>query len=1084
MKFYACIIGLVVLALSLAWPMTMEAPKVHAQVDDFSETSNPDAYDIRSLYIPLREYSEMHHNLPAGDTWVNWPRRRDSDDGPSGGDYWCPSTSATYKSMPWIGGVVANNQVPKDYWLDRVYRENGWSDDDQALGGNFFDLSGTCENWTVDGGTSTRPFSAAGDVNPPGRGAWLNRQAFGGWTSETYAEWMVPPEISDSWSDAVRTDTGAPVDTSQFNDAPRMWGTGQKDLNRHDNTLWQENGFGEPSTDWDLYSNGTTLFRHELGLSPQQTEFLRDNPDAELVIEGLADDWMQLYFNGSHIFSTTRTIGTDSFEEPLSAGDLVNTDGTPNVIAVQAVDKGIWSSSGAASRLASGVHYEVRIEFDGDLGDFNIETDITTSGRQVEAEENININAYAKNVGDVTSDSVDLEVVASGDTGSITPNNRNKGVGTLNPGQREDETYGFSVRSNAEHGDKICFESKASPKTSSGGTATSSNKPCFTVVREFKIKTDLTGNDDEDGKVRPGITYDAVAKAWNQGSHTSTDIDMGVKVGKGSTELSGWSNPNWDLGEIDSGDEVSEEFSFTVADDAEDGKEICFGSWAKPQSHDNPTRTYSPGAYKTYCVEVVRRFDMRVNIQQPPPGKDYDVLSGDIYIKAWLGNMYGPDVDGKRTDEELTATITVDSGGEHVTPLKGVTPSTPQKNRVPDDVNPNRVEWIYGGGSHTNQHFKLRSWLPGTPNEHKGANDHDLIEARTQVKHEDSNGTVCFIARISPRFSTSTGGNGSFHSDNVCVQVHPVDGPYATTEDGDVHGGSVMVDSETAQQTDCRLDDGSNDRPRAQVWGRTRTSPDHGSKSTYAVSATGRIRSFGSGNSIGSKVLKFGNISDNGYYRSICRPDLTSDEHYERLGYKVFTESRRNIRGTINQINNEAGKYSDGDEFVVRLTNSSPKFAGTDDVGVLKKGKRVTFIAEEDFRIQHNLRVEDGPRDDRGHIPAIAIIGEKDIDIHSQVDSINAYLGSNDTIDTCGNVVDIENNVGACDNNYLEIRGAMVAKEIHFRRTKDDVNSSNPIPSEKITFAPEMYLAPPPGLYGVTNNIFINTFMRERPPLF
>lgn len=1058
------------------------ASDAHA-FDDFMIQSDPDNpgsssadSTLESRFMPLTGsggYANLHHNVGPGQ--INWPLRSEN----------CPSSSDTiYKTMPW------QPQSPVD-WLQAWYpgdreevREiyNDRTDPnvpptppdsrDPLIDGDYFHLSGDCQSSPTDGGTQTTSDVVA-DTDNGGRGAWLNWNALGGWTG-------VPGDSPVGFSSGAYETRSTNLDTSQFDGTiyqswPRMWATNSRDTSEHSSNLFNMNNHGpwSPPGSWRLTSSGVSVFRHSFEVSQEDIDRLRESSDANLRFRGIADDWMQVFINGRHIGATTDAVNTVGLNESDVTSYL--REGT-NVLAIQAIDKAAWHQGGGSGGGPNAAALAYRMEVEGTLADpFEIETDIPTNGRNVRPGETIDVRTYAENVGGVESDRVELTLRVNSGAGAVDPpTERTWLLDRIPPGRRRNRTQEFTVNKDAQRGDEFCFISLASPRTSNGGTARSTNRPCFTVV-DFEIETDMTGPHQ---LVKPGDNIQVDTRARNVGNaHTNPEtITLGVDSNNGDI-IVGSSSDSTNVGTIPAGGARNHTFDFRIDGGADDGERVCFDSWAEPRNSSGG-RANSPG---NQCFHVVRNFEMEGEITTPGEGDQRDELMGNFDVSSQIENVRSDDNDDSMSTQghEIKVTLSVDDP-EHrnrIDPLEGSNSSS--KSQAYNQLDDYTVRWTYNGNGGSSNWFGA-----------SGLNAQDAVRATTRISEGADQGEVCFNLVVETKYRDDKGEPGGFpewgghegidtndtHTDEVCIVAIPVDGPYATTSDGDVHGGSVRVAPETTGD-DCTVDDIPGDSGgdvRGQVEG------DSGSKSTYAVSATGLIRNFGSQDNTGSNVLQFGNQTPAGSYRAVCRPDLTDQSYYDSLGYDVNVFGG-NHTALENQINNGSNNK------VIVWNRSDPEIGGLD----VDSGRRATIITPNDVDITGYINVNnEGTWSGTEDIPALALVAAGDININSNVENIDAYISSNGTVDTCGDIDNIRNPGQAeeCDQP-LTIRGALLAQEIQFRRTgRDDGSGYGNVgetgPAETIAFAPEYYLSPPPGIMGITNNIFFESPLRERLPFF
>jgi hypothetical protein len=276
---------------------------------------------------------------------INWPERSDSQCGSSDGKRW--------KTLPWLP------QSPPE-WLEAYglneaeYNNRTAPDENDVANGDYFHLSGDCQSLPTDGGTGSTP------NNEDGPGAWLNPKAFGGWKDPK----AKPHRFS---TDQPVNTRGTEIDTDQFantkyEDMPRMWGTASRDNTDHGPNLLFLNGYeNNTPEDFILTSSGVSAFRHTFNISAEQMDTLRNDPDATLKFDGIADDWMRIYINGKLLRATTKAIkGFGYTSDDVTEDYLVE---GKNVLAVQAIDKAAWhqGSKSAQKPNAAALAYQLQI---------------------------------------------------------------------------------------------------------------------------------------------------------------------------------------------------------------------------------------------------------------------------------------------------------------------------------------------------------------------------------------------------------------------------------------------------------------------------------------------------------------------------------------------------------------------------------------------------------------------------------------------------------------------------------------------------------------------------------------------------
>ena len=1031
---------------------------VHAQetIEEQVAISDPGSEDIQAQWMSVADYSDLHFSdadwrLPH-EYFINWPLRPDDQCGlgPDGQEY---------KALPWIPQFSGDMDDVEAAPTRQDFRDSVTSptyDSDPQAGeldqGNYFDASGDCSNRYVDGGTTTETQAGTpSDGEDDSRGAWLRTHAFGGWTS---------PSSTVSGT-AYRTDTDCPVvDTGQFDgtpfeDEPRMWGRCDVDAVDHSEQLFNNAGYPNftPHTDDSgdpvrLTSSGVTVFNHFFYVDEEDHEIAEQNPGVDTNLQAIADDWMRIYLNGKFVDSTEATIGQAALDqevlEYLEPGEI-------NMLAVQVVDKLDWHTGDEHSAAnAAGIHYQI-----------NISGEITEDPEPEDS--------------DVVTD------VISGD--KIAP------PGTTAPIQAYIENQAQMPMSNPEEPQEP-------------------QEPSESNKTECIIDPDSQACDDAMDEAWD--QYDDEFEQWEEdhaqwqedqqeyddtrAEKTSGDTELEVAAFQGDTGIVSPNPQDCPTGNLDpqpadpadSGDYNYREectFDFNIDGEAEDEDRVWFQSRAY---EDNQLVDLSDNEPR---LEVVRNFEMTTDTTADLDGGDQDELTGTFAIKADIENLRQRALDGMSTtstllaNQPLTVTMRISENSGYTTGLSGAT----SNKLVSPTGSGNAVTWSYSGTGP--QTFQPQPTF-----------DSDTVRATTSIAEGEvlSPGQVCFETEVSPvhrraaslPFGTQvvpidTG--DSFTSED-CVDVRPVEGPYLAVDDGDVQGGAVQVNHETTKEQ-CRIDDGDND----DVLGRVRSGSQQGSRGTYAVAATRNIANFGSAENTEADILQFGNTPP-GQYRAVCRPDLTDREYYEDLGYNVVTTGNTNIDAIINQVNAGGAIENNSVVIVDNPGTATPSYDGE----ALDPGRQVTIVIAEpdtgtgsgDLTITDNISHAGGSRNVRDDIPALGLVVGGDVNIESNVEDVQAYISANGQVDTCSDVEDITQDGVApeCDNE-LEIRGALLAESILFRRTgRDDGSGYGDVgetgPAERITFAPELLLSSPPGIFGSTNNIFAERPIRERLPLF
>ena len=274
---------------------------------DYSNTST-----VRVIYIPVEKYPK---------TYSDWPLRTEGCIASAIKPVGSPST--VYKSVP---------------WMPQVYPGSGASYD-----GNTFDISGDCANRYVDAGP----------------GSWIFTTAYSGWTK------IGTNTTSAPWKQALEKDTAGSIHMSPGQipaNSQAIWGAAVNDNQPKDTMLFQQNGFTSYSAgEYELYGNGSTLFRQEFELTQAEVNQL-NQPNSSAKLDIIADDWYIAYVNGVKQIES-KTTSVRGFVEMDTAKKAAFVVGT-NVLAIQVVDKMAWLNDVRSFNRESGLAYAFFIETD------------------------------------------------------------------------------------------------------------------------------------------------------------------------------------------------------------------------------------------------------------------------------------------------------------------------------------------------------------------------------------------------------------------------------------------------------------------------------------------------------------------------------------------------------------------------------------------------------------------------------------------------------------------------------------------------------------------------------------------------
>lgn len=241
----------------------------------------------------------------------------------------------------------------------------------------------------------------------------------------------------------------------------------------------------------------------------------------------------------------------------------------------------------------------------------------------------------------------------------------------------------------------------------------------------------------------------------------------------------------------------------------------------------------------------------------------------------------------------------------------------------------------------------------------------------------------------------------------------------------------------------------------------------------YVVSANGAISGLYSNNStpltaIKNKLL----LGKAAPYTSICRPDLVAAAV---AGYNAASMTTlADIPATFD-VTNRTGVFfwNGGGEIAVS--------------GTVSGGPVTLVVPGGSVRITNNILLDGSgtPYTPRG-VPSFGIISAGDILIDPAATQVNAYLFSDNNIDTCQTDIASRSQcaakVGVVDQGVLQVNGFLMAKNIFFNRL-GKFNSSGTGSAEVITLNPQIYLNPPKFFDSSVDDIQLQG-LGERAPFF
>lgn len=128
----------------------------------------------------------------------------------------------------------------------------------------------------------------------------------------------------------------------------------------------------------------------------------------------------------------------------------------------------------------------------------------------------------------------------------------------------------------------------------------------------------------------------------------------------------------------------------------------------------------------------------------------------------------------------------------------------------------------------------------------------------------------------------------------------------------------------------------------------------------------------------------------------------------------------------------------------------------------INKG-RVTIFVNNDLYINQNINYGLDSFSNPLQAPNLAIVVNGNINISSNVSSINAALYSAGKINTCADSSGTIENTQACSVNQLKINGILSSKK-GYNFTRSYVDLSQRLPAELISLSSQSVLFPPPGI--------------------
>lgn len=333
------------------------------------------ADQVKALYLKLENYPHPASPTGPNNSYVNWPLRSQG----------CPAAdrgTTLYKSVPWMALIS----------FVRGYDYYGVGNQDYYRGDNLT-LSGNCRDRFNDAGPGSYGVNSA---NP---GVWVSTTA--------YLNWAGNQGVGPSWSNAILNDANnSRLTPDQVPPgADPLWGMKGNDNTQKDQILFPRNGVTSYTpTSFRLYSNGSTLFRHEFTLTQEDIDKINLST-ASVEIDIKADDWYKVYINGTAQLETIITSERKDMKFSNKNAFVVG----KNVLAVQVIDKAVWYQNPITEfNRASGLAYALYIN----IPDTAYELVPTISGDpdRSEGAEPVTLQPSVQNNGSITAPNIDWQI--------------------------------------------------------------------------------------------------------------------------------------------------------------------------------------------------------------------------------------------------------------------------------------------------------------------------------------------------------------------------------------------------------------------------------------------------------------------------------------------------------------------------------------------------------------------------------------------------------------------------------------------------------------------------------------------------
>ena len=146
---------------------------------------------------------------------------------------------------------------------------------------------------------------------------------------------------------------------------------------------------------------------------------------------------------------------------------------------------------------------------------------------------------------------------------------------------------------------------------------------------------------------------------------------------------------------------------------------------------------------------------------------------------------------------------------------------------------------------------------------------------------------------------------------------------------------------------------------------------------------------------------------------------------------------------------------SAGNYYVNNASSNNLRLTGGN--ATINKGRTIVIVTTGNITINQNIRYSSSSMDDINDIPRLVLVAEN-ININKKVTNIDAWLVSNNNIDTCADADDSRLTSKDCDD-HLTVNGPVSTKEIDLRRTAGSgTDKDSGDPAETFQVNPSDYL--------------------------